>query len=157
MRKGKLTSQSGVTLMEVTIAIAIFAVVIAVSAQSLASFYATMDMQEERIEAVQRARGVLNAIREKRAQYQLRDNTFDWDGMMAWYNAQASDGWSDYLSNPEDGGSLQNHAINVTLLNLDGSAPAIGDTPLELHVTSTWTGHSGREMRVSVVGILAER
>lgn len=157
MRSRKRSGQSGVTLIEVTIAVAIFAVVIAVSAQALGSFYATMDMQEDRIEAAQRARSVISAIRDKRSQYQLADNTFNWAGMMTWMTNQAATGWSDYLSDPYEGGGLTDHAITVTLLNLDGTAPALGDTPLELHVTSTWSGHGSREMNMVVSGILAER
>ena len=65
--KRALARKRGVTLIEVTMAVAIFAVVIAVSAQSILSFYVAIDMQEDRIVATHAARAVLAALREMRA------------------------------------------------------------------------------------------
>lgn len=147
----------GFTLIEVTIAVAIFAVVLGISAQALGAFYSSVSMQKQRVEATQAARAVINAAREKRTEYQKADNSFDWNAMLAWFTAQNNSNWSNYLRTPAKGGSLTGHTLNVTLQNTAGQPPASGDTPLVLRVTSTWTGHRGRAMSTTVTSLLGER
>ena len=62
MPKRILRSDSGVTLMEVTLAVALFAVAIAMSAQALISFYAAIDVQEQRVEAMQAAAEIYKSM-----------------------------------------------------------------------------------------------
>jgi type II secretory pathway pseudopilin PulG len=64
--KRRLSSDAGVTLFEVTLAVAIFFVTVGVAAQSLVSFYAHMDMQNQRVIAVNHCQSVLSAMRNLR-------------------------------------------------------------------------------------------
>jgi len=62
-RKRDGSSDAGVTLLEVTLAVAIFAVTFGVAAQSLVSFYVNMDMQNQRVIAVNHCQSVFSAMR----------------------------------------------------------------------------------------------
>ena len=62
----RTTRNEGFTLLELTLAVGIFAVAIGVAAQSLISFYATMDMQHQRTVAVQHCRAILSDMRSVR-------------------------------------------------------------------------------------------
>ena len=64
-RKGKGERQ-GVTLLELTVAVAIFSVAIGAAAQILISFYATMDVQSQRVIAINYCRGLLSDMRSLR-------------------------------------------------------------------------------------------
>jgi len=66
MRLTRTTRNEGFTLLELTLAVAVFAVAIGVAAQSLISFYATMDMQHQRTVALQHCRAVLSDMRSVR-------------------------------------------------------------------------------------------
>jgi type II secretory pathway pseudopilin PulG len=59
-------SSEGVTLLELTLAVAIFVIAVGASAQALISFYVTMDMQNQRVVAVNHCRGVLSNMRNLR-------------------------------------------------------------------------------------------
>ena len=61
-----LLSSEGVTLLELTIAVAIFVVAVGASAQILVSFYATMDMQSQRVVAINHCRSLLSDMRNLR-------------------------------------------------------------------------------------------
>lgn len=65
-REWASSSEAGVTLLEVTLAVAIFAVTFGVAAQSLVSFYVNMDMQNQRIVAVNHCQSVFSAMRSVR-------------------------------------------------------------------------------------------
>ncbi|HOV74591.1 MAG TPA: type II secretion system protein [Candidatus Hydrogenedentes bacterium] len=59
--------KEGFSLLEITMAMAIFTVTIAVSAQSLITYYAVMDMQNQRVVAINQCRAILNQMRNARA------------------------------------------------------------------------------------------
>ncbi len=63
---GRLTDARGVTLLELTMAVAIFTVAVGAAAQSLISFYTTMDMQNQRVIAINHCRGILSEMRNLR-------------------------------------------------------------------------------------------
>ncbi len=150
-------SNSGVTLMEVTLAVALFAVVIAMSAQALISFYAAIDVQEQRVEAMQAARAVLAHVRQKRADFEEEDDVYNWSGLLSWFNTKEEAGWTEFLRNTSGTNYLPDHDIDVTVLNMDGDAANAGDNPLEVHVTSSWSDLRGRTISVEVVGVLSEK
>jgi len=67
LRKHAFGNCSGVTLLEITFAVAIFAVAVAVAAQSLISFYANMDLQNQRIVATNHCRAIFSDMRNIRS------------------------------------------------------------------------------------------
>ena len=156
MSRQRLGSTSGVTLIEVTLAIAIFAVVISVSAQSLMGFYAAIDIQEQRVEAIQSARSVLSDIRLKRADFVLPEDGYNWEGLLAWINTQNEDGWSAYLRD-EGANVLPGHTLNVAVTDLDGNPAEANDNPLQLQVTTSWLDLRGRRTSSTVATIVSER
>ena len=60
---GKISRNGGVSLLEVTMAVAIFAVAVGVAAQGLISFYASMDVQNQRVMAANQCRALLSDMR----------------------------------------------------------------------------------------------
>ncbi len=152
-----LKRTSGVTLMEVTLAVAIFAVAIAMSAQALISFYAAIDVQKQRVEAVQSARSILATVRQKRQDFQLDNDVYNWNGFLNWFSTKEQEGWLEYLRNDPGNNYLPNHEITVTVLNTDGEAAEAGDDPIEVHVRSEWTDLRGRTASAEIVGMFSER
>jgi type II secretory pathway pseudopilin PulG len=61
-----MPSNAGVTLLELTLAVAIFVVAVGATAQTLVSFYATMDVQNQRVVAINHCRSVLSNMRNLR-------------------------------------------------------------------------------------------
>lgn len=59
----KFHESYGVTLMELTIAMALFAIIMGAAAQSLISYYVAMDIQGQRDAATQHCRGLLSDMR----------------------------------------------------------------------------------------------
>lgn len=157
MQRRIMKSDSGVTLMEVTLAVALFAVAIAMSAQALISFYAAIDVQEQRVEAMQAARSVLATVRQKRADFEEEDDSYDWNGLLSWFGDKEEANWSEFLRSTPGPNYLPNHDIDVTILNMDGEAATPGDNPIEVHVTSSWTDLRGRTVSVEVVGVFSEK
>ena len=156
--KRALARKRGVTLIEVTMAVAIFAVVIAVSAQSILSFYVAIDMQEDRIVATHAARAVLNGIREKRGEFRGSvDNALvDWTQFAAWVTAQNTANWTTF-SQSSGYGALNSQAVRVTLLNVNGAPAVAADNPKQVHVTTTWLDAKGRTLRSTIVTRMTDR
>ncbi len=154
-RTGKPNQQSGMTLIEVTIAASIFFIALVVSAQSLMGFYRTLNMQKERIEAAQSARAVMDDIRLKRDDYQVGDTDFDWDGFVGYMDSGTEDNWPEFIVDGD--GGLYGHEISVGVQSLSGGARQPGDATVEVHVESTWTDIAGRELSVEIIGYIAER
>lgn len=153
----KLGARSGVTLMEVTLAVAIFAVAIAMSAQALISFYAALDVQEQRVEAMQAARSVLAEVRQVRRDFQGENDAFDWNGLLNWFSENEEAGWEEFLRDEPGMNYLPNHEITVTVRNMDGDVAQPGDNPIEVTVQSSWTDLRGRPASVNVVSVFSER
>lgn len=153
----RLKRNSGITLVEVTFAIAIFAVAIAMSAQAMMSFYATTDLQGQRISAMQANQAVIALIRQKRADYQEANDAFNWGNYITWIKAQQTAKWTPFLKTKAASGILPGHKITVTLLALDGSAAVAGNDPIEVHVRSTWTDLRGRTASAELVAAISER
>ena len=148
--KRLLKDNRGVSLMEVTLAVAIFAGVIAVTAQSLASFYVSVDMQEQRIEAVNTCRSVMEALREKRRQFK----TDFPDGLLNWVDERNEASWDTYLADNSIHQELEDQTIQVECYNEAGDEASLGDNPIVVHVISSWQDRKGRTLTARVVSVL---
>lgn len=148
-----LRDTRGLTLMEVTFALAIFAVVTAVTAQALTSFYVALDIQEQRIEAVRVCMDVMGAVREERETLDAED----WPGnLVAWVEAQNDEGWPQHQREGGSGlGELPAQAITVECTNLEGQAPVQGDVVVMVRVYCTWEDRAGHALESQVVTALA--
>lgn len=151
--KRLLKDNQGVTLMEVTLAVAIFAAVIGVTAQSLASFYVAVDMQEQRMEAVSTCRSVMDAMREKRTEFKTNFP----EGLLGWVAANNEESWSDFHADNSDHIELDNQSILVELFNENGDAAVTGDNPVVVHVTTSWRDRKGRDLSATVVSMLTDQ
>lgn len=164
MQARHLTRRSGVTLIEVTMAVAIFAVVIALSAQSILSFYVALKVQEDRVVAVHSARTIMNALREKREEYRGANESdmVNWTNYFSWITTENTAKWTTYTAQQTGGAALKNQNVTVTMYkvnadNSTGGAAAAGDNPLEVHVVVTWTDGKGRTMTSRLVTRMTDR
>lgn len=142
----------GVSLMEVTLAVAIFSGVIGVTAQSIASFYVTIDVQEQRMEAITACRGVMDALREKRAEF---SDDFPED-LLTWVENQNEDGWEAFLENNAEHTELASQTLSVECVNMDGDRAGAGDNPIMVHTTTTWLDRRGRRLSATASSILTD-
>lgn len=149
----RLRAQQGMSLMEVTLAVAVFAGVIAVTAHSLATFYVSIDMQKQRIEALNSCRAVLSVLREKRQEYA---GDFP-ESFLGWVAEQELEGWTPFLKTEDAGTKLPEHQITVACFDLNGDVAAAGDNPVRVLVTSTWLDRRGRPMQAQLASILTDR
>ena len=142
--------ERGVTLIEITLAVAIFAGVIGVTAQALMSFYVSIDVQEQRMEGVAACRSVMDSLREKRVEF---SEEFP-EGLLTWIETQNADSWDDFLADNSDYVQLAEQTLVVECYNTDGDVAGEGDNPIEVHVTTNWLDRKGRPMSATVVSML---
>ena len=148
-----ITDQRGVTLMEVTLAVAIFAGVIGVTAQSLMSFYVSIDMKEQRMEAVATCRSVMDSLREKRAEF---EDSFP-QGLIAWVEQNNESDWEAFLADNSDHVELNEESIEVTCFAMDGNAAGPNDNPIMVQVTTDWLDRKGRPLSATVLSVLTDQ
>ena len=148
-----LHDQRGVTLMEITLAIAIFAGVIGVTAHSLMSFYVSIDMQEQRMEAVATCRSVMDSLREKRHEFKA---TFP-DGFLGWVDQNNESHWEAFLADNTEHIELAEQSIVVTCVDMEGNAAGADDNPIMVQVTTEWIDRKGRPMSASVISALTDQ
>ena len=154
MRVRGVLCARGMTLIEVVLAVAILAAVLGVTAQAIGGFYITMDVQEQRIEAVQSARAVLGAVREKRTEFDGGEDEFDWAGLLGWVEGQNQTSWAGFLRGNELHEELRDHTISVQLFNMDGGPASAGDNPVEVHAVAAWVDRRGRAQRAVLVTVM---
>ena len=157
MAKRRTRSNAGMTLLEITLAVSIFAVAVGITAQSLVSYYMTMDMHEQQIESAQAARTIIAAIRDKRGEFD-GDPNFP-VGLQAWVAAQQDDGWSAFLRTKGTGDTyaqLEEHSVTVNMAALDGGAVAAGTNPVRITVVSEWNDRRGRPMSATIATVLTD-
>jgi prepilin-type N-terminal cleavage/methylation domain-containing protein len=154
MVRGRFNSEQGMTLVEVTLAVAIFATVIALTAQSLVDFYVGVDLQKQRIEAANSCRAVLSYLRERRTEMSEDfPKTF-----LAHIREQQEDGWTDFVKDyAVHGRELDGHAITVVCTSMTGADASDTDNPIRVHVRSTWNDRKGRLMRAEVATCFTDR
>ncbi len=145
-----LNDERGVTLIEITLAVAIFAGVIGVTAQSLMSFYVSIDIQEQRMEGVRACQSVMDGLREKRTEFK---DDFP-EGLLTWIETNNDSSWSDFKADNSEHIELADQTIEVTCFNEAGEAADGGDNPIVVHVTTNWTDRRGRPLSATLVSML---
>lgn len=136
-RAGRLKSQDhGFSLIEVSIAVSLFAVLMAAAAQSLLGYSFAMNAQEQKTEAMAHCRAVYAQIR------------FDRDASAFPFPQQILQTWPhETLVQDPAVVNLNNEVITVTYDD-------IAANPLNITVTSTWNDMRGRAMSVSLSSLL---
>ena len=137
MRFQGVREERGVTLLELTIAVAVFAVVLGAAATTLVSFHVAMDLQNQRAVGIQHCRSVLSQIREVR-----NNNPTNFPGAVL---AQWPDG-----SSVAALASLPQEQLVVGYTNTNAN-------PLEVTVTCMWRDLRGRPAMLSVSTLLTDR
>lgn len=126
--------KEGFTLVELVVAMSIFTVVLGATAQALVSYYAALDLQNQRNTAIRNCTTVISQMRELRD-----DNPNDFpDAITAeWPDSAVIDG----------AGTLHQEQIDVDYVNPNAN-------PLEVTVRSRWVDLQGRPMSLSVTTML---
>jgi type II secretory pathway pseudopilin PulG len=133
----RLQAKQGVTLLELTIAMAVFMVILGATAQSLVSYYVVLDTQNQRHTAVRNCAGIISYMRD------IRDdnpNSFP-DAILA--------SWPDG-GEVAGAGSLPQEVITVEYVNPNAN-------PLEVTLRSQWADLRGRPVVLNVSTILTDR
>jgi Tfp pilus assembly protein FimT len=162
MKRKPRQSELGVTLLELTIAVAIFAVVIGSAAQALISFNVALTSQRDRNVAVQQCRAIFARMREMRDNPPLVVPTDPTTQFPNYLFAQWPHGQAVAPANP----LLRNEQITATYgwrdLTLPGTAaapppydPTLGEgDPVEVTLTYTWTDPMNRPMQFTMTSVL---
>ncbi|MCL4692391.1 MAG: type II secretion system GspH family protein [Candidatus Hydrogenedentes bacterium] len=137
MRFKPLQAKHGVTLLELTIAMAVFTVVLGATAQALISYYVALDTQNQRHTAVRNCTGIVSNMRDVR---DANPENFP-DAVVAL--------WPDGAEVP-NAGSLPQEIITVDYVN-----PA--SNPLEITIRSQWVDLRGRPVSLDVSTLLTDR
>jgi prepilin-type N-terminal cleavage/methylation domain-containing protein len=136
-----MAANDGVTLLELTIALSIFAIVMGAAAQGLVASYSSLKVQEQRAEAAHLCRSVLDHMRE------FRDNnaaTFPDSLTQHWPAGSPIEGITAAAET-----SLNEYELTVSY----GDA---GAAPLPVTVQVAWKDHQGRPISFSVTTLLSE-
>jgi len=137
MRNLRRRRESGTTLLELTFALALFAIIMGSAAQTLVTYYASLDLQNQRNVAAQHCRAVLSDMRA------LRDaGTGDFPDVIVeqWPNGSEVVGL----------GTMLNEVVTVTYE--DDTAD-----PLVVTVQSSWLDMRGRSFSMQVSTVLTNR
>lgn len=134
----------------------IFVVVIGFTAQALASYYASMDLTEQRTEAVQNCVNVINQMRDARGA--SGSTTFPGAVVAVFPQGTVIDD-EPFTPMSERKTSLPEEQITVTYINEIGQ-PVDGeigfmDNPLRVRVASTWRTLRGGRGTASVISLLS--
>lgn len=172
--KGSSGATSGFTLMEVMVALAIFVIVMAATAQGLVSSFSAIRIQEERTSAINACRSVLSTMRQI-AIFQPTSEMCPEDtimfpcAMMNWvqnFPASLEDIETDVVAMETYGGffSLPDQQFILELRAADGSpavmnAGVIGmnTNPVYVRVATTWRGFTGQTLRFELNSIITNR
>lgn len=152
-----MKKNEGLTLIEIMIAVAIFAFVVGVTAVTLVSSHNNLQVQRERIQALHTCRAVIEAIREKRKDFAVGSDSFNWEGFYAWINGRTSNDWLSMVSVENHPIPIPSLQINVVCRNMNGNPAGGSDNPVQVFVTATWTSIRGHTIRDTVATILTSR
>ena len=146
--RARFRQQSGVTLLELTFAMAVFAIALGATMRILTSYYVSLDVQERRSTAIQHCRSVMSAIR------QVRDQSGpDFVAKVPqWVDEQQSGGDTPFADLFD---SMDGEVVSVTCQDLlTGGAPA---DPMLVTVTSAFEDMLGRPVTVETSTILTRQ
>jgi type II secretory pathway pseudopilin PulG len=133
----RLQAKQGVTLLELTIAMAVFMVILGATAQALVSYYVVLDTQNQRHTAVRNCAGIISNMRDAR---DANPDSFP-DAIVAL--------WPD-SSEVTGAGSLPQEVLTVEYVNPNGN-------PLEITLRSQWVDLRGRPVVLNVSTMLTDR
>jgi len=133
----RLQTKQGLTLLELTIAMAVFMVILGATAQSLVSYYVALDTQNQRHTAVRNCAGIISNMRDAR---DANPDSFP-DAIVAL--------WPDG-SEVAGAGSLPQEVLTVEYVNPNSN-------PLEITLRSQWVDLRGRPVVLNVSTILTDR
>ncbi len=135
----------GFTLLELTLAVAIFAVTIGVAARSLVGFYATMDMQRQRLIAVNHCRAVFSDMRSVGAANPNTSSapTAFQSAILGMYPHETE------LSGP--------YELGTSTVMVEYASPQPTANPLEPTLTVSWNDIRGRALSVRLSTMLTDR
>lgn len=136
MRHRRFWSEEGVTLLELTIAIAVFAIVMGATATSLVSYYVALDMQNQRHTAIKDCATILSNMRDVR---NANPDSFP-DAITAV--------WPDGTTIP-NAGTLPQETITIDYVNPNAN-------PLEVSIVCTWTDLRGRQLTAALTTVLSD-
>ncbi|MBX7258320.1 MAG: prepilin-type N-terminal cleavage/methylation domain-containing protein [Candidatus Hydrogenedentes bacterium] len=136
MRYRRFRDEEGVTLLELTIAIALFAIVMGATATSLVSYYVALDMQNQRHSAIKDCATILSNMRDVR-----NTNPDDFPDAITAV-------WPDGTTIP-NAGTLPQETITVDYVNPNAN-------PLEVTITCTWVDMRGRQLTAALSSVLAD-
>lgn len=137
MRDKRFYRQRGFSLLEITMAMAIFMIVLGATAQSLITFYESMDLQRQRITAIRNCDSVLADMRALR---NANPGNFP--------NALVAQ-WPNQTVVP-NAGTLPNETITITYASVNAN-------PLEVTATSRWFDMRRRPATARVSTLLTDR
>jgi prepilin-type N-terminal cleavage/methylation domain-containing protein len=133
----RLKDTQGVTLLELTIAMAVFTVVLGATAQALVSYYVALDTQNQRHTAVRNCTGIVSNMRDVR---DSNPDNFPGAIVALWPNGAEVEG----------AGSLSQESITVDYVNPIAN-------PLEITIRSQWVDLRGRPVSLSVSTLMTDR
>lgn len=149
---------SGFTLVEIMIAVAIFLTIGVISALSIASFHGNLQIQHERVQAVQLCKSVIQTIREKRKDFWESNFDFNGSAFFQWIMNQNTESWLNLSGFGNLPNRLRNVSIAVDCRNMDGSEANGLNYPMQVYVSVTWqSGVRGYPLREVMGAIISTR
>ena len=151
----RFTTLSGVTLIELVVAMAIFLTVLVVVATTLVTNYGTLDMEHQRVIAAQHCRSVFSAMRAVRAA-----NPNDISNPTKFQNAIIAQWPNDSnVTVPAGWSPLTEETIRVTypVVGQDINPQGVASNPLTVSVTVAWKDMRGRPMTYQMATALTDR
>jgi type II secretory pathway pseudopilin PulG len=130
--------QAGVTLLELTVALAIFMLLMGAAAQALVSYYVALDLQNQRNIATQHCRTVLSDMRSVRD-----DNGHN-------FPAAITETWPD-----EGAVAIPGQALTAETLTVTYEDPAAN--PLVVTATCSWLDKAGHRASVQVATVISDQ
>ncbi len=147
MKDRSVSRVAGVTLLELTFAMAIMALAFGIAARAMLANYVGLDLQSRRSKAAQHCRSVMGAIRE------VRDQSGDEfvTAVPAWAAEQESGEPEEAYGDIVD--LMEQEWITVTCTDLSGGPPA---DPMMVTVTSSFPDMRGRTATMNVISVLTQ-